>query len=42
MESYEWAVGGPVILVWNWCPVNEWLVIQLYWFGIGALGYGQF
>ena len=18
----EWATGGPVILVWNWCPMN--------------------
>jgi len=25
----EWAAGGPIILVWNWCPVNG----QLCWYG---------
>jgi len=25
----EWAAGGPVILVWNWCLVNG----QLCWYG---------
>jgi len=29
----EWAAGGPVILVWNWCPVNGQLVDQLSWYG---------
>jgi len=25
----EWTPGGPVIMVWNWCPVNGQLVGQL-------------
>jgi hypothetical protein len=36
----EWAGSGPVILVWNWCPVNGQLMNQLSWYGTGALWMG--
>jgi len=38
----EWAAGGPVILVWNWCwygtgaGMELVLVVQLCWYGTSA------